>query len=75
MGDVVNLNKFRKRKAKEEAAKRAESNRLKHGRTPAERERIERKKQLLDYKLAGARMDDRAENKSETAQDEPEDER
>lgn len=83
MGDVVNLNKYRKRKAKEEAAKRAEANRLKHGRTSADRERLERNKQLLESKLDGARMDmdkdkdkdDRDAVKSETAQDEPEDER
>lgn len=38
MGDVVNLNRFRKRKAREDAAKVAEANRLKFGRTRAEKE-------------------------------------
>ena len=77
MGDVVNLNKYRKRKAKEEAAKRAEANRAKHGRTSAERERSERKKQLLDSKLDGARLplDARDDAKPESSADEPEDER
>ena len=61
VGDVVNLNKFRKQKAKAEAAKRAETNRLKHGRTRAERELVERKKHLLDAKLDQSRLE-----KSET---------
>ena len=39
MGDVVNLNRFRKRKAREDAAKVAEANRVKFGRTRAEKER------------------------------------
>ena len=39
MGDVVNLNKFRKQRARTEAERTAEQNRLKHGRTKAERER------------------------------------
>ena len=39
MANVVNLNKFRKRKAKAEREKRAETNRRLHGRTQAERQR------------------------------------
>jgi hypothetical protein len=38
MGDVVNLNRFRKRKAREEASRVAAANRMKHGRTRDERE-------------------------------------
>ena len=38
MGDVVNLNKFRKRKAKLEKERQAETNRRLHGRTKTERE-------------------------------------
>ncbi|MEE3626917.1 DUF4169 family protein [Nitrospirillum sp. BR 11752] len=37
MGDVVNLNRFRKQKAKEERAAKAAENRVVHGRTKAER--------------------------------------
>lgn len=57
MGDVVNLNKYRKQKAKAEAAKRAETNRLKHGRTRGEREHVERKKHLLEAKLDQSRLE------------------
>jgi len=44
MADVVNLNRFRKKKAREERAKQADTNRRLHGRTQAEkdRERVER---------------------------------
>ena len=37
--NVVNLNRHRKKKAREEAAKRAETNRRLHGRTQAEKDR------------------------------------
>jgi hypothetical protein len=57
MGQVVNLNRFRKLKAKAEAAKRADTNRRQHGRTKAERTRDEHKKRLLDAKLDGARLE------------------
>ena len=36
MGEVINLNKYRKKKAREEREKRAEQNRLKRGLSPAE---------------------------------------
>ncbi|MFO0737585.1 MAG: DUF4169 family protein [Labilithrix sp.] len=44
--NVVNLNRFRKKKARAEKAKQAEINRIRHGRTQAEkdRERIERER-------------------------------
>jgi hypothetical protein len=57
MGDVVNLNKFRKRKAKTEAEKRAETNRRLHGRTKAERARDALQKQQLETKVDGARLE------------------
>lgn len=37
--NVVNLNRFRKQKAREEKAKQAAINRVKHGRTKAQKER------------------------------------
>jgi hypothetical protein len=37
MGEIVNLNKVRKARAKAELAAQAVANRVKHGRTPAER--------------------------------------
>lgn len=57
MGDVVNLNKFRKRKAKEEREKRADTNRRLHGRTKAERARDHQQKQQLETKVDGARLE------------------
>jgi hypothetical protein len=56
MGDVVNLNKFRKRKTKAEAAKRADTNRTLHGRTPIERVREALKKRRSEAQIEGARM-------------------
>lgn len=57
MSNVVNLNKFRKQKAKVEREKRAETNRRLHGRTKLERQRDELQKQQLHGKLAGKRLD------------------
>jgi hypothetical protein len=57
MSNVVNLNKFRKRKAKAERSKRAEVNRRLHGRTKAERARDELQKQQLTRQVDGARLE------------------
>ncbi|MEY4545696.1 MAG: hypothetical protein RL685_1891 [Pseudomonadota bacterium] len=57
MGNVVNLNKFRKLKAKTDRSKRAEVNRRLHGRTKAERTREELQKRQLTNKLDGARLE------------------
>lgn len=57
MGDVVNLNKYRKQKARAEREKRAEQNRLKHGLTQAERSLREKKKQLEEKRLEGHKLD------------------
>jgi hypothetical protein len=52
MGDLINLNKFRKRAEKERSEQHAASNRAKFGRTKSEREReearSERARDLLD---------------------------
>lgn len=61
MGNVVNLNKFRKQKAKAERGKRAEINRRLHGRTKAERARDALQKQQLETKLDGARLESGAD--------------
>jgi Domain of unknown function (DUF4169) len=58
MGDVVNLNKFRKAKAKAGKQQRAETNRRLHGRTKAERERELLQKKQLTAKLDGARLEE-----------------
>lgn len=57
MGNVVNLNKYRKRKAKVERAKRADVNRRLHGRTKAERAKEELQKRQLTRKVDGARLE------------------
>lgn len=55
--NVVNLNRFRKKRQREEKAKQAEINRVKHGRTKAEKEaqRVDRERaaRILD----GARLE------------------
>jgi Domain of unknown function (DUF4169) len=52
MGDLINLNKFRKRAEKERSEQEAAANRAKFGRTRSEREhedaRNERARELLD---------------------------
>jgi Domain of unknown function (DUF4169) len=54
MGDVINLNRFRKKKAREEKERRAETNRRLHGRTKAERAREDADKKRLEKKIDGA---------------------
>lgn len=56
MGDVVNLNRFRKRKARAERQKKAEVNRRLHGRTKAERAREDQQKQRLTRAVDGAKL-------------------
>lgn len=68
MASVVNLNKYRKKKAKLEREKRAETNRRLHGRTKAERARDELQKRLLDAKVDGAHL----ERENSKPVDEPE---
>ena len=61
--NVVNLNRFRKQKRREEEARQAEVNRVRHGRTKGEKEREladrERAARLLEGKRLGA-VDDPA---------------
>jgi hypothetical protein len=54
MGDVINLNRFRKKKAREEKQKSAATNRQLHGRTKAERQIEAADKARLEQKLNGA---------------------
>ncbi|MGO3930433.1 DUF4169 family protein [Rhodopseudomonas pseudopalustris] len=58
MGDVVNLNRERKRAAREDSARQAEANRVRFGRTKLERardeQRTKRTKELLDqHRITG----------------------
>lgn len=61
--NVVNLNRFRKQKRREEEARQAEVNRVRHGRTKGDREREladrERAARLLEGKRLAA-VDDPA---------------
>ena len=57
MGKLVNLNKFRKRKAKVEKERQAETNRRLHGRTKAERARDLLQKRKLETQVDGARLE------------------
>jgi hypothetical protein len=54
MATVINLNRFRKKKAREEKEKRAERNRRVHGRTKAERAADEAERVRFEKKLDGA---------------------
>ncbi|MGZ6094077.1 MAG: DUF4169 family protein [Polyangiales bacterium] len=56
MSNVVNLNKFRKRKERAEEKKRAETNVRLHGRTKAERALEAKQKELLERRVDGARL-------------------
>lgn len=58
MGDVVNLRRVRKYKARDEDAKVADANRLKFGRTKAERELTEAKTQLAARALDAHKRED-----------------
>ena len=58
MGDLVNLKRFKKRIAKDQSAKQAETNRARFGRTKSERtldeQRARRANELLDrHRLDG----------------------
>jgi hypothetical protein len=56
MSKVVNLNKFRKQKAKEARTKQADTNRRLHGRTKAERAHDALQKKQLETQVDGARL-------------------
>jgi len=57
MTNVVNLNKFKKRKAKAERVKQADTNRRLHGRTKTERARDALQKKQLETSVDGARLE------------------
>lgn len=65
MAKVVNLNQFRKQKAKAEAKKRAETNVRLHGRTSGERTLEAKQKELLDRLVDGARLSEPTEDDAE----------
>lgn len=51
MGEIVNLNRFRKKVARDQAAKDADARRARFGRSKAERQRAEQEKHKLNSML------------------------
>lgn len=58
MAEIVNLNRARKAKGRADAAKTAEANRAKFGRTRAERDRDAADQARRDALLDGAKRED-----------------
>ena len=56
MAEVLKLGRFRKAKAKAEATQKAEDNRVRHGRTKAEKLAERHEKRRQDQALAGKRL-------------------
>ena len=57
MGDIINLRQVRKSRKRTEGESRAEANRLKHGRTKADKRLAEMAKQRRDSVIDGARRE------------------
>ncbi len=58
MGDVVNLNRFRKAKARSDKAAGAEANRMKFGRSKTEKAAEEAEAERRARELDGAKLED-----------------
>jgi hypothetical protein len=58
MADVVNLNRFRKRAAKETAAKEADANRARFGRSKSDRAQEQQQRERAKVVLDQHRLDD-----------------
>jgi hypothetical protein len=58
MAEIVNLNKTRKAKASAEDESRAQANRIKHGRTKAERENDRRAEERSALLHGGKKLDE-----------------
>jgi hypothetical protein len=58
MADIVNLNRFRKSRKRDEARAVADANRVAHGRTLAEKRADREEKARRDALLDGAKRDD-----------------
>ena len=57
MNEIVNLNQFRKNKRRAENKKTAENNRIKYGRTKAEREAAKAAQSARDKELDGKKTE------------------
>ena len=58
MGEVVNLNKVRKDRAKAEARLTAKTNRASHGQSKAERAAADRERARIQRLLDGSKLED-----------------
>lgn len=58
MAEIVNLNRWRKAKAKEEKTKQADANRVAFGRTKAEKEAARKVAERLNGDLDGKKIKD-----------------
>jgi hypothetical protein len=58
MGDVVNLNRFRKERAKADRKAEASANRAAHGRTKADRTRADKERDRAARLLDGQKRED-----------------
>jgi hypothetical protein len=70
-GNVVNLNRFRKKKLREEKAKQAEINRVRHGRTQAQKDRERADRERAARMLEGKRLEGAGEEVSDGGPPEP----
>ena len=57
MGELINLNKYRKLKARKEKERLAQQNRLKQGVSASDRSLREKKKQLEQKRIEGHKLD------------------
>jgi hypothetical protein len=67
VSNVVKLGRFRKKKAREEKAKQAEINRIRHGRTQAEKDLELAERARAARLLEGKRLEPAGEVAAETA--------
>ena len=61
MGVVINLNQVRKARAKAEAEKKADTNRVVHGTPKAEKKKSRSAKKKSEKQLEGKRLEDKDE--------------
>ena len=69
MGDVINLNRYRKARARAEKQREAEANRARHGRTRSDRTASRREQQRSDATLDGKRLEVAVDASSKVAGD------
>lgn len=57
MGEIINLNQFRKKRQREDGKKRAADNRVRYGRTKADRERDDKAEAIVRGRWERKRID------------------